>query len=92
VRKALLILAIFLFIVLIVLALTSIALYFAGCSVRPVHATLRPIIPRDCIKSVQLSDHTVCVTQKDGHLMCTGLLLTFYKKCEEVKINKEELQ
>jgi hypothetical protein len=91
-RKILLIFAIFLFIVLIILALTSLALYIAGCSARSVHASMRVTIPRECIKSVQLSDHTKCMEQKDGSLVCAGLLLTTYRGCGAVKIRKEEIQ
>jgi hypothetical protein len=68
--------------VLILLILVSLVLYIAGCSVR----TIRGTIPRECITQVQLSDHTHCEEQQDGTYLCKGLLLTFRKGCERVKI------
>jgi hypothetical protein len=86
-RRLSIVLACVVFILLIMLALFSLAIYIAGCAVRPMKVT----IPRECIKQVELSDHAKCIEQKDGSLSCTGLLLTFYKGCSVVKIDKRRM-
>ena len=91
-RKVFLVFGAFLCIVLIILVLVSLVLYIAGCASRPTHAaSIQVTIPRECIKQVELSDHAKCIEQKDGSLSCTGLLLTFYKGCSVVKIDKRRM-
>jgi hypothetical protein len=45
-------------------------------------------IPRPCLKTVALTEHTVCRGSDKKNLVCTGLLLTYIPDCEALDVKK----
>lgn len=46
------------------------------------------VIPKTCVKSAVMGDKFECSGPDNQHMSCRGLILTFHKECEELRVVK----
>jgi hypothetical protein len=71
--------------------IVALSISMSGCAAWRQHQA-RPsaavLVERDCIVNVALTDKTECAGSDLDRLHCTGLMLTWKKGCEKVRIQR----
>lgn len=49
-------------------------------------ASTELVIPRPCMKAVELTEKSECHGPDEEHIRCTGLALTVKAECEQVRV------